>query len=293
MKCFVTVGLCLCVVGGLVSSCASLRMGVTKEVEGALYDTNSRVRNLDKGLDGAVQKLIETTAQLSARLDQTDQEARRLSTLVEDNAVKLDLLAQQLGEFKTTYYRQSGLTVSPSPSMAPPGSFESGVGGVVIEGPGGSAPPPPASGGDLRAAVDTGLAAVVTDVVPLQDPEVQYRQAQRSFAKDDFSAALTQFSDFLVSHPGSKQCANAQFWKAMCHLQMAKNREAIEEFQALRDMYSDDQKVPLAIHNQAVAHSRLGEREEAVRLFQEVIDQYPVSPAADQSKLDLQKLQVQ
>jgi TolA-binding protein len=44
------------------------------------------------------------------------------------------------------------------------------------------------------------------------------------------------------------------------------------------------------MHNQAVAHSRLGQLPEAARLMEAVIDQYPTSQAADQARTDLRKL---
>ncbi|NLF56403.1 MAG: tetratricopeptide repeat protein, partial [Candidatus Hydrogenedens sp.] len=60
-----------------------------------------------------------------------------------------------------------------------------------------------------------------------------------------------------------------------------------------RSRFPNDTKVPFAMHNQAVAHSRLGQTAEADRLMQAVIDQYPMSPVAEQARSDLQKLRGQ
>jgi outer membrane protein assembly factor BamD (BamD/ComL family) len=44
------------------------------------------------------------------------------------------------------------------------------------------------------------------------------------------------------------------------------------------------------MHNQAVAHSNLGQASEAISLMEEVVADYPISPAAEQAKIDLNKL---
>jgi TolA-binding protein len=58
----------------------------------------------------------------------------------------------------------------------------------------------------------------------------------------------------------------------------------------VRSKFPNSTKVPFAMHNQAVAHSRLGQTEEAIRLMQAVVDQFPMSPVAEQAKSDLKRL---
>ena len=122
------------------------------------------------------------------------------------------------------------------------------------------------------------------------DPRLVYQQAQRSFANDDFSNALTQFDSFLSQNPDSDLSANAQFWKGKCQFNLNQYDQSVKSFEALRSKFPSSTKVPFAMHNQAVAHSRLGQTNEAIRLMEAVIEQYPASPAADQARADLRKL---
>lgn len=127
-------------------------------------------------------------------------------------------------------------------------------------------------------------------VVEQIDPGLMYQQAQRSFANDDFSGALTQFNEFLSKYPDNELSANAQFWKGKCQFNLNQYDESVRSFEGLRGKFSSSTKVPFAMHNQAVAHSRLGQTDEAIRLMEAVIEQYPASPAADQARADLRKL---
>lgn len=134
------------------------------------------------------------------------------------------------------------------------------------------------------------LSEPVSQPAGASDPRILYQQAQRSYANDDFAGALRQFDDYLAQYPSNDLSANAQFWKAKCLFSLNRYAESVQAFEALRSNFSTSTKVPFAMHNQAVAHSRLGQTAQAERLMESVIEQYPVSPAADQARADLRKL---
>ena len=73
-------------------------------------------------------------------------------------------------------------------------------------------------------------------------------------------------------------------------MNMEQYAESVQAFEGLRSNFPTSTKVPFAMHNQAVAHSRLGQTAQAERLMEAVIEQFPISPAADQARADLQKL---
>ncbi len=151
--------------------------------------------------------------------------------------------------------------------------------------PVGNVKSPPAAPATLPEATE-----VATEAVGAADPRLLYQQAQRSFANDDFSSALTQFDAFLSGNPDSDLSANAQFWKGKCQFNLSQYDDSVKSFESLRGKFPSSTKVPFAMHNQAVAHSRLGQTNEAIRLMEAVIEQYPASPAADQARADLRKL---
>ncbi|OQC08858.1 MAG: tol-pal system protein YbgF [Candidatus Hydrogenedentes bacterium ADurb.Bin101] len=151
--------------------------------------------------------------------------------------------------------------------------------------PVGNVQPPPAAPATLPESTE-----VAAETAGAADPRLLYQQAQRSFANDDFSSALTQFDAFLSGNPDSDLSANAQFWKGKCQFNLSQYDDSVKSFESLRGKFPSSTKVPFAMHNQAVAHSRLGQTNEAIRLMEAVIEQYPASPAADQARADLRKL---
>lgn len=297
-----------CAIGALlvVSGCAT---GGGDQMQTTVYDTHRRMVKLDKELEASVGRLNETTATLLARVDESDQQTRTLRGLIEENRQKLDALSKELRDMRTTLYRHWGLTVSDQGAMrnVVPGQ-------VTVEGPASlqqqpaqtpaqnelvdSAPVPTETAAtpsetpavSEAAAIDNTTAAAAP--VAGEDPQKLYQEAQRSYSRDDFPAALNQFDDYLAKFQNVDEnlSANAQFWKAKCLMNMEQYAESVQAFEGLRSNFPTSTKVPFAMHNQAVAHSRLGQTAQAERLMEAVIEQFPISPAADQARADLQKL---
>jgi tol-pal system protein YbgF len=280
------------------SSCAALALaalagcattsfaGSRDQMESTVYDTHRRV----VGLDATIKQLAETAATLTERVTQSDENTRRMISLSEENQRKIDTLQKDVTDLKSTVYRHFNLT--------PPKS----VTGVTIDPPATSGTPVPVSSapesGMLESEPATEVAAApAPEAAPAagstEDPQAHYQKAQRDYANGEFQKALTEFDEHLRLWPGSDTASNALFWKAKCNLKLGDNRSAVTDFEQLRKDYTTSTKVPFAMHNQAVAHSNLGEKPQAEALLEEVIANYPVSPAAEQAKVDLQRLRGQ
>jgi tol-pal system protein YbgF len=268
------------------------------QVETTLYDLHRRVVQMERSVDESVNRLNTTTAELNARVDQNDQEVRRLITRSEDHQMQMDRIEADLSTLRNRTYRELGLTTG-----AP--QAEVSVDEVIVESPTGSVTVTPPS--QLRTEAPAEQTQVAEAPPPREptpepeptpapapaptgDPQVYYQAAQRSYSGENYNQALQQFDEFLQRYPGSELGANAQFWKAKSHLKLGQYQESIREFQKLINNHPNDTKVPYAIHNQAVAHSNLGQINEAIRLMQRVVDEYPISPAADQARSDLRQL---
>lgn len=293
------------------------------QMQTTVYDTHRRMVKLDRELDSSVSRLNETTATLLARVDESDQQTRMLRGLIEENQVKLDNLSRDLNNMKTTLYRHWNLTTA-APGVA---QRDAAAGAVTIEGAP-TLTPTPTPAPPLHELMDS--APVPLERTPpaeptstptppppttfepeitqepeyestppppsteagVGDPRLVYQQAQRSYANDDFATALREFDNYLARFPNEDPSlsANALFWKAKCLMSLERYAESVQAFESLRGAYPTSTKVPFAMHNQAVAHSRLGQTAQAERLMEAVIDQYPISPAADQARADLRKL---
>jgi tol-pal system protein YbgF len=292
----------------LGAGCASTG-GSGSQIQATIVDTHKRVVQMDRSLEESITKLNQTTAELNARVDRGDEQMRLVGSLSEENQHRLEALERRLAQFQEAAYRQWGLT--------PPGTAgaarvpATSTPAVVIEPPAWqSAPreepvepapailaPEPAPGvlpaPEVVAAPPVAVPPATTAPAAADGAEANeaYQRAQRLYAQGSYAQALELFGSFLGRFQDPEMSANAQFWKAKCHLNLGQYQDAIGEFQQVVAQYPGSTKVPYAKHNQAVAHSRLGQTDAATRLLEEVVRDYPNTPAADQARSDLRKLQ--
>lgn len=283
------VGLCITLSAGVLVGCET----TSSQMETTVYDMHRRIVRQEKDLSETITQLNETSATLSQRVNEADQQTRRLVSMQEEMQFKLENLEDTLESFRSTMYRHFNLSGAGSRSLSAPATG----GDVTIE-------PPSNMGASANQSGDADTQPTMVEpaeqtVTPEEDtsssgtPREDYAEAQATYAAGDYQTALQQFDNFLQSYPNSdsEMRANAQFWKAKSLLNEDNYREAIQEFDKLQSQYPTSTKVPFALHNQAVAHSRIGQNEEAIRLMQSVIDEYPISPAADQARADIRRLQ--
>lgn len=287
----------------MVTGCAT---SGGNQFQNTVYDIHRRVVNLDKNLEGSVNKLNETTAQLTARVDASDQRTLEISSMLEENQRKLAGLERKLDSLTSRLYQRLGLSQSIRPGgaapIAPTPELIIGEGDVQIVSP---LPRTPPRGSETQPTPEPQEmepmppVSEVTPETPLETltptasstPEEDYHEAQRSYARNDFETAMGQFDAFLQRYPNAEDCPNAQFWKAKCLQAMEKYDEAIPEFEKLPSKYPTSRKVPYAMHQQAVCHARLGQTQRATELLKDIVKNYPMTPPAEQAKSDLQKLQ--
>jgi tol-pal system protein YbgF len=299
--CWTVVGLVS--VSVLTAGCST--MGGGKDLA---YDTHNRVVNLDKNLSGTVDKLNQNTAELISRLDATDQQLKSLQTQVEDNSArsgqvekKLDSLIASLRRFGSgatppppAPSGQGGEITPPSgePQIRQPSSVEPAPVQPPPNAPNGAMPPaaslPPPSAPAVAAAPVAPAAPVAA--VGTGNPEADYTQAQKSYASENYKAALEQFNAYLGQYPTSENAPNALFWKAKSLQSLEQYESAVGEFEKLRTNYASSVRVPYAMLYQATCQAKLGQTARANELMQEVIRNYPMTPAADQAKTELKRL---
>ena len=278
----------LAVLGG---GCATTGTSKGEMIE----DTNSKVDRLVTEMSPAVVKLNETVTGLTANVEQNDVNTRQLQSKLEEVQYQLDGMKKDFKGFKDVYYRQNNLTPATG----------TGASGVTIEAPTSATPVAPAASGDAdTAALEPMTTASPAPQSPAPapapapaattgNPKELYQAAQQRYASDDFQSAITMFSDFLAKYPSDESAANAKFWKGKSQLRLGQYDDSVAEFLSLSKTYPSSTKVPFAMHNAAVAYNKLGRNEEAAKLLQQVIDKYPISPAADQARQDLKKIQGQ
>ena len=268
------------------------------QLETTIYDMHKRVVKLDRDLGDSITRLNETAATLNARVDEMDQQTRQLGLMIENNQKRLDDLSKDLARFRSDVYRHLGITASLPGAVG--GTPNVSVGQPMIETPGGATTPAPVGPADSsrNALVDSAPAPLPTPPAapapaPAQtavDERTLYASAQRALESGDLEKAAQQYDEFISRFPNSDNTANAYFWKGKCLLDLNRHADAIQTFETLRAKFPNNTKTPYAMYNQAVAHVRLGQTAEAARLMQAIIDQFPMSPVAEQAKSDIKKL---
>lgn len=258
-------------------------------------DTNEKVNQLVDQLSPAVENLNKTATELDAKVEANDQNTRKLQSNVEELQAQLDGMKRDVKSIQKVVYQQNNLTTGEGTSVTvdPPAGQASPAATAPAGEPAAMEPMQTSSAPAAPAAAAPESPAPAPEAAPAGNPKELYQAAQQRYAADDFSSAIKMFDDYLAKYPGDEAAANAQFWKAKSQLRLGNYDEAISDFLKLQKSYPNSTKVPFSLHNAAVAYNKLGRNEEAAKLLQQVIDKYPISPAADQARQDLKKIQGQ
>jgi len=254
------------------------------QVASTVYATYKVVRKIDKELGPSVTRLNETSVDLAARVEPLELEVRKLQSMTEENQVKIDQMQAKLDDMAGILARYFNLTppTSGASSALPPG-IDIGT-PVYPTTPSEEVAVPGGSMSEESAAVPP------TSVVSSNAVE-DFKGALSSLDKGDFELSLQQFDAFLQRYSNNDLTHSAQFWKGECYRRLEKYEEAIAEFEKLRNNFPQSSKVPLALYNQASAHLMLGQADRAAGLLNELVEKYPLSPAAERAKSALRNLE--
>ncbi|MFP4172408.1 MAG: tetratricopeptide repeat protein [Candidatus Hydrogenedentota bacterium] len=275
------------VLSALATGCATT--GAPGELENTVYRNNEMLRNMQRDMDSSVENLDNTVANLETRLDENEGQMRTVRGISEENQHQLETLRQRLDEFASTMYRHFDLTPG---SGAADGwrplddEDDVDVGDPVIDGGEGDEGEGDEGEGDEQPVALRPDAELETPA----DPMAVYEQAQRNFMDNNYQEALTGYEQLLGRHPDWEHAHNAQFWKAESHMNMEEYPEAIREYQRLREEYPESSKVPYSLYNQAIAHVRLGQTEDARELLEQLTDEHGMHETAERAAETLRRL---
>ena len=171
------------------------------EVNNAIFATHKIARNLERDLGDTVEQLNTTTAELIARVDQTDQQTRQLQAVAEENQVKMDALQKKLDELARVLYDQYGLTVpsgygSSRVNVTVPGSDADLVDATPTPGATASTTPPTTVGQPTTSG-------------PLPGPVTDYYAANKAFVAENYQKALELFENYLRLYPSTEYTPSA------------------------------------------------------------------------------------
>ena len=205
---------------------------------------------------------------LALRVQQLEEEIRRLNGLVEEQASLLTRLQDQSLERYVEMDRRLASIGTDDPSAAIEGDEE-----TDSSAPDASAP----------------SVAVPVTVAEVQPGEREAYQAAYGLVRErQFRAAVDAFNAFLASYPFGRFAPNAHYWVGDLYLviEPADPESARQNFQLLLDQYPNDRKVPDALYKLGRVHALKGNTDRSKEYLNKVIADYGEEqhPAAQLAK---------
>jgi tol-pal system protein YbgF len=279
--------------GFVAAGCAT---GNRDELVNTVWATNRKVQVIERDLGETSSRVNEVQADLTARVNEAEQEVNRLQGTLEETEYELQQVQSRLDRLMAVLYEEFNLTMPSDMGgrAGPQGpSVTIGTPGTQMDepAPGLAEPPPLPERTQPPADAQTQPAASEQPPATPTTPVDFYRQAQQSFLDENFEQALAQYGQFVQRYPNSDFTADAQYWLAESHRRLENYPEAIGEYRKLREQYPTSPKVPFALYNQAVCHLRLRQSAQAIELLQTLVDDYPMTSATEMAKPLLRELQ--
>ena len=205
---------------------------------------------------------------LALRVQQLEEEIRRLNGLVEEQASLLTRLQDQSLERYVEMDRRLASIGTIDPSA------------VIEDDEETDSPAPDAS----VPSVDVPVA-----VAEVQPGEREAYQAAYGLVRErQFDAAVDAFNAFLASYPFGRFAPNAHYWLGELYLviEPADPESARQNFQLLLDQYPNDRKVPDALYKLGRVHALKGNVDRSKEYLTKVIADYGEEqhPAAQLAK---------
>ena len=204
---------------------------------------------------------------LALRVQQLEEEIRRLNGLVEEQASLLTRLQDQSLERYVEVDRRLA---------------------TIASGEGINATDDPVSPADTVALGEPNAAPEEPLKIPQMGEQEAYQAAYGLVRERQFSDALTAFAAFLGEYPFGRFAPNAHYWLGELYLvvEPVDPESARQNFQVLLDQYPNDRKVPDALYKLGRVHALKGNQERSREYLQRVISEYGADghPAAQLAK---------
>ncbi len=110
-------------------------------------------------------------------------------------------------------------------------------------------------------------------------PEALYGQALAAYQEGKIQRASALFEAYYAQYPRHPLADNALYWTGECHYARKRYLKAIDTFKSVLKDYPEGGKVPDALLKTGYSYLALGDKTTGRRYLQEVIRQYPFSPA--------------
>ncbi len=115
-----------------------------------------------------------------------------------------------------------------------------------------------------------------------------YNQARLDYTQGRYALAVSGFEDVITTDKGGDLADNAHYWIGESYLAQRQHTKAIGSFDTVINEYPDSNKLSDAYLKKGIAFQSIDKIEEAMAIYQLVIDQFPRTPyeSIARSRLD-------
>ncbi|WP_420266549.1 tol-pal system protein YbgF [Candidatus Magnetominusculus dajiuhuensis] len=228
---------------------------------------NSKATNLSRELQQLYGRVEERKFYVDHALAEAKAERDLLKT-------QLEMVTSEIGDLRGRIERieaamqKKGIAISrpePVPTQKPPVTSS--------KEPPTDAPPPPSS-----------------EPPPAQQtsPKAMYDEAMKDFNGGKYKESREKFNRIVKEFPTSSLAASGNFWIGETYFKEGSYEDAILSYDIVVKKYPNSDKVPAAKLKQALAFIEIKDPKPARTILQQIIDDYPHTPEAEQAKKQLQ-----
>jgi tol-pal system protein YbgF len=219
--------------------------------------------------DEARKDLAALRAQVGANQKSAEERLARIETLVQDRAIEL---AKLIDELKQDLARMRGQIEVQANQIETLDRRQK----------------------DLYADLDARLRkleasaqAQEKQAASAPDPLVEgkaYEAALNQFKLGNYQSSVAAFQSFLASYPESQQVSSAQYWIGNAYYALRDYKTAIAAQQKVLASWPNSAKAPDALLNIASCQAEMGEAKAARETLKSLLKKYPGTQAAEQAK---------
>jgi tol-pal system protein YbgF len=117
----------------------------------------------------------------------------------------------------------------------------------------------------------------------------RYAEARNLYEQRRYTEAITLFQQVLAENPQSSYADNCQYWIGECYYGLGKFAQSVAEFEKVL-AFARSNKKDAALLKLGLCHVRMGDRQQARSLFEQLIAYYPSSPYVANARKYLSRL---
>lgn len=224
--------------------------------------SKEEVQQIGAKVGQQTQTLLQSNADIQAKVAEIEDQLQNAQGMVEQTNYRLDRVVQQVTQQQRDITDlKAGRPASASPAGEQPLQDEV----TVAPGAGGGA----------------------------GDPVEIYQSAYRDYQKGNYDLAIQGFEEFLQDNSSSEMADNASYWIGESLYSQKKYKEAIQQFDAMINTYSQSDKVPAALLKKGYSYVELGQKAQGIVQLQYVIHEHPRAKEAGLAKQKLKSLGIE